>query len=157
MTAPDMGVIVRTVIMVLAASLSFGVMPTAPRPQQTADRKVPDLVIRSLAGRDLFNFYCASCHGVDGKGAGHVAPALKTRPPDLTTLAERNRGTFPVAKVEDIIRGDKRAATAAHGSSDMPVWGPIFQGLDSRKEINDARIENLVKFIESIQVKVKAD
>jgi mono/diheme cytochrome c family protein len=157
MTAPEMGVIVRTVIMVLAASLSVGVMPTAPRPQQTADRKTPDLIIRSLAGRDLFNFYCASCHGVDGKGGGHVAAALRTLPPDLTMLTERNGGTFPGAKVEEVIRGDKRAAAAAHGSSDMPVWGPIFRGLDSRKEVNDARIENLVKYIESIQAKVKAD
>lgn len=147
----------RTVMMVLAASLSLVAMPTAPIPQQPTERKVPDLVIRSMAGRDLFNFYCASCHGVDGKGGGHVAPALKTRPPDLTTLAERNGGVFPAAKVEEVIRGGKRAAAAAHGSSDMPVWGPIFRGLDSRKEVNDARIENLVKFIESIQVKVKAD
>jgi 3'-phosphoadenosine 5'-phosphosulfate sulfotransferase len=72
-------------------------------------------------------------------------------------LTERNGGTFPGAKVEEVIRGDKRAAAAAHGSSDMPVWGPIFRGLDSRKEVNDARIENLVKYIESIQAKVKAD
>jgi mono/diheme cytochrome c family protein len=148
---------VRTVIMALAVSFSIVAMQAAPIPQQTTERKVPDLVIRSLAGRDLFTFYCASCHGVDGKGGGHVAPALKTRPPDLTTLAQRNGGTFPAAKVEEVIRGDQRAAAAAHGSTDMPVWGPIFRGLDSAKEINDARIENLVKFIESIQARVKAD
>lgn len=147
----------RTVMIVLAASFSIVAMPTAPIPQQTTERKVPDLIIRSLAGRDLFNFYCASCHGVDGKGGGHVAPALKTRPPDLTTLAQQNGGTFPAAKVDEVIRGEARATASAHGSSDMPVWGPIFRGLDSRKEVNDARIENLVKYIESIQAKVKAD
>ena len=38
----------------------------------------------------------------------------------------------------------------------MPVWGPIFKGLDSRDAINAARIENLVKYIESIQAKAKA-
>ena len=45
---------------------------------QTVDRKIPDLVILSVAGKDLFEFYCASCHGRDGKGNGPVAPALKT-------------------------------------------------------------------------------
>jgi mono/diheme cytochrome c family protein len=142
---------------VLAASLSVALVLAAAPLAQTPDKKAPDLVIRSLAGRDLFNFYCASCHGIDGKGGGHVAPALKTKPPDLTLLTQRNGGTFPASKVQEVVRGDKRAAAASHGSSDMPVWGPIFQGLDSRKEINDARIESLVKFIESIQVKAKAD
>jgi mono/diheme cytochrome c family protein len=124
---------------------------------QSPVQKPPDLVIRSLAGRDLFDFYCASCHGRDGKGGGHVAPVLKTTPSDLTTLTERNKGTFPAAMVEDVIRGGKKASTAAHGSSDMPVWGPIFKGLDSRNEVNEVRIENLVKYIESIQAKAKAD
>jgi mono/diheme cytochrome c family protein len=142
---------------ILVASFSVAIGLTAAPPGQTPAQKLPDLVIRSVAGRDLFNFYCASCHGIDGKGGGHVAPALKTRPPDLTVLTRQNGGTFPAAKVEEIIRGETRAPASAHGSSDMPVWGPIFRGLDSRQEVNDARIENLVKYIESIQAKVKAN
>jgi mono/diheme cytochrome c family protein len=148
---------VRTAMTILVASFSVAIGLTAAPPGQTPAQKLPDLVIRSVAGRDLFNFYCASCHGIDGKGGGHVAPALKTRPPDLTVLTRQNGGTFPAAKVEEIIRGETRAPASAHGSSDMPVWGPIFRGLDSRKDVNDARIENLVKYIESIQAKVKAD
>ena len=77
-------------------------------------------------------------------------------PPDLTTLIQRNRGTFPADKLEAFIKGEGRLSTPAHGSSDMPVWGPIFKGLDSRDVVNAARIENLVKYIESIQVKTKA-
>jgi mono/diheme cytochrome c family protein len=148
---------VRTAMTILVASFSVAIGLTAAPPGQTPAQKPPDLVIRSVAGRDLFNFYCASCHGIDGKGGGHVAPALKTRPPDLTVLTRQNGGTFPAAKVEEIIRGETRAPASAHGSSDMPVWGPIFRGLDSRQEVNDARIENLVKYIESIQAKVKAN
>jgi mono/diheme cytochrome c family protein len=147
--------IVRTVTAILAALLSVGLALTAA-PVQTPEQKAPDFVIRSVSGRDLFNFYCASCHGVDAKGNGHVAPTLKTRPPDLTTLTQRNGGAFPASKVEDVIRGGTGAPASAHGSSDMPVWGPIFRGLDNRKEVNDARIENLVKYIESIQARVKA-
>ena len=115
---------------------------------QTTGRKNPDLVIKSVAGQDLFEFYCASCHGRDGKGNGRVAPALKVPPPDLTTLAQQNRGTFPAARVEGVIKGEERLSTPAHGASDMPVWGPIFKGLDSRDEVNQQRIENLVKYID---------
>lgn len=147
----------RTATAVLTASLSVALVLTAAPMAQAPEHKPPDVVIRSLAGRDLFNFYCASCHGIDGKGKGRVAPALKTQPPDLTQLTQHNGGTFPASKVEEVIRGGTRTAASAHGSSDMPVWGPIFRGLDSRKEVNDARIENLVKYIESIQAKVKAD
>jgi mono/diheme cytochrome c family protein len=123
---------------------------------QTTGRKNPDFVISSLAGKDLFEFYCASCHGRDGKGKGRAAPALKVPPPDLTTLAQQNHGTFPAARVESVLKGEEQLSTPAHGASDMPVWGPIFKGLDSRGEINQQRIENLVKYIESIQAKAKA-
>src|SRR4029453_13164329 len=136
-----------------AMTLLSGYAISAQGPVQ----KAPDLVIRSLEGRHPCDFYCASCHGRDGKGGGHVAPALKAPPPDLTTLTARNKGTFPAAMVEDVIRGGKRASTAAHGSSEMPVWGPIFKGLDNRDEVNEARIENLFKYIKSIQSKAKAD
>lgn len=140
----------------LSATLMF--MPRLPllSAAQTTNPKNPDMVIRSMAGRDLFQFYCASCHGVDGKGNGHAARALKVTPPDLTTLIQRNRGTFPADKLEAFIKGEERLSTPAHGSTDMPVWGPIFKGLDSRDAVNAARIETLVKYIESIQAKAKA-
>ncbi len=109
-----------------------------------------------MAGRDLFEFYCASCHGRDGKGGGRAAPALKVAPPDLTTLTERNRGVFPSERVGALIKGEGQLSTPAHGSSDMPVWGPIFKGLDSRDAVNAARIEAIVKHIDSLQVRSKA-
>ena len=37
--------------------------------QQTI-RENPPLVIDSLYGPDVFAFYCAPCHGRDGKGSG---------------------------------------------------------------------------------------
>ena len=42
---------------------------------------------------------------------------------------------------------------AAHGSREMPVWGPIFSGLDPSPARTQMRIENLVQYIESIQQK----
>jgi len=119
--------------------------------QQTG-RTPPPLLIPSVSGGDLFRFYCASCHGREGKGDGPVASALNRRPSDLTTIAKRNGGRFPTDRVERFVTGD-REPSLAHGSADMPVWGPIFQALDPQDRMNRIRIENVVAFIESIQSK----
>src|SRR4051794_35129092 len=109
-------------------------------------------MIPSTSGGDLFRFYCATCHGRDGKGDGPLAAALYRRPSDLTLIARRNGGQFPVGRIEQFVTGD-REPTLEHGSKDMPVWGPIFQALDSHEAMNRVRIANLVAFIESIQAK----
>jgi mono/diheme cytochrome c family protein len=120
---------------------------------QTTGPKNPPLVISSMDGRDLFDFYCASCHGRDGKGAGPVVSALRLPPPDLTTIAARNGGTFPRARMEAFVTGDQDRLPRAHGSKDMPVWGPIFRGLDPDDTMNKVRVANVLGYIESIQVK----
>ena len=79
-------------------------------------------------------------------------PCLNRRPPDLTTMARRNGGRFLTDRVERFVTGN-REPTMAHGSADMPVWGPIFQVLDPQDRMNRIRIENVVAFIESIQAK----
>lgn len=103
-----------------------------------------------LTGRETFEFYCASCHGRDGTGNGPLASALKTVPADLTTLAARNGGQFPPDRVRALI-AEGREDMVAHGSSDMPVWGPILRMLESPDRAVETRIENLVQYIESIQ------
>lgn len=118
---------------------------------QTTGPKTPALIIPSMYGQDLFNFYCASCHGRDGKGRGPVAPALNVSPPDLTTLAARHDGKFPKAFVESFVTGNRVPLVPAHGSKDMPVWGPIFRALDPNTTANRVRIENIVGYIEAIQ------
>jgi mono/diheme cytochrome c family protein len=120
---------------------------------QTTGRTRPPLVIRSTAGTDLFAFYCASCHGRDGTGSGPVAGALKTPPPDLTRLAQRHGGAFPRQRVEAFVTNDGAVLSSAHGTSDMPVWGPIFRGLDPSDTLTSVRIGNLVAHIESMQVR----
>ena len=87
------------------------------------------LLTPSLAGRDNFNAYCSPCHGRDGTGNGPVASALKTRPANLTMLARRAGGTFPARRVEAFITNGG-TKLAAHGSSEMPVWGPTFLALE---------------------------
>ena len=112
----------------------------------------PTFVPPSMSGRDTFNYYCASCHGRDARGNGPVASTLKTRPANLTKLAANNHGQFPIERVKAIVT-QGRPDTPAHGSSDMPVWGPIFQSLDPSDPIARARIDNVVAYLESIQVK----
>lgn len=120
--------------------------------QRTSQGAPPALIIESITGQDSFTFYCAPCHGRSGRGDGPVAAALKTAPPDLTALARRNGGTFPRADVLSFVTGTTRTLPA-HGPSDMPVWGPIFRSLDPSDTRTKVRIENVVAFVESIQIK----
>lgn len=120
---------------------------------QTTGRQNPPLVIRSLTGRDLFAFYCATCHGRDGTGNGPVANALKVPPPDLTLLARRSGGAFPRQRVESFVTNDGDARTTSHGTAEMPVWGPVFRGLDPSDTLAKIRIANVVTYLESIQAK----
>jgi hypothetical protein len=123
---------------------------TAPAAQSSRAGDPPRLIIESMTGEDSFMFYCAPCHGVTGRGDGPVVPVLKTVPRDLTTLAKSNAGTFPRSAVIAFVTGTSRAV-AAHGGTDMPVWGPIFRALDPSDARVKVRIENIVRFIESIQ------
>ena len=103
-------------------------------------------------GQQMFQDYCAACHGLDGKGRSPLGSSLTKRPVDLTTLAKRNSGTFPTPYVTDLLRFGPRLA--AHSSSEMPVWGPIFQYVEHSNEAAvRQRIKNLCGFLESIQEK----
>ena len=106
-------------------------------------------LIRSLEGPDLFRAYCAPCHGLDAKGRGPAASALKTRVPDLTILARNNGGQFPSNRVRRTILGDE--VRMSHGSREMPIWGPIFHQIEADVDWGNVRLENLVNYLESIQ------
>lgn len=116
---------------------------------QTARQQTRPLISESLAGADSFDRYCAVCHGPGGRGDGPVASTLRTRPADLTSLTQRNDGAFPRDRVRDLITGTGHALPA-HGTTEMPVWGPIFQAFESDARAR-VRIANLVNYVESIQ------
>ena len=94
---------------------------------------------------------CASCHGVDGKGQGPVAPALRSKVPDLTLIMRRAAGEFPRVRIRNIIEGTE--SPVAHGSREMPVWGPVFHQIDADQDLGDVRVDNLATYIQSIQRK----
>lgn len=65
------------------------------------------------SGKELYQAYCASCHGIGGQGNGPVASALKTPPTDLTLLSKNNSGKYPEMHVLHAIEGE-------HGRSSWP-------------------------------------
>ena len=127
---------------------AFCVTGWAVRAEQSPPQ-APRILIDSLAGRDSFERYCAACHGLDGRGNGPVAAALRTRPADLTTLKRRSDGAYPADRIREYITGTGRAL-AAHGTTEMPVWGPMFRAFESDAQTRE-RIANLVAYIETQQ------
>lgn len=106
----------------------------------------------AASGKEMYDSYCAVCHGKDGKGNGPAASALKTPPTDLTALSKNNGGKYPSLKVSATIRGD--ANIPAHGTKDMPVWGSLFWGMSQGHESEvQQRIANLTKYVETLQPK----
>jgi mono/diheme cytochrome c family protein len=102
------------------------------------------------AGAQLFQTYCASCHGVTGHGDGPIAGEFRKIPPDLTKYSARNGGVFPNERVRHIIDG---RGVPAHGNREMPVWGDAFRsgrGGLSAEGVN-ARIDAIVRYLKTIQ------
>lgn len=109
-------------------------------------------------GKREYETKCAVCHGKDGKGSGPYADQLKRSLPDLTTLAQRNGGVFPVSRTYEAIEG----AGKGHGPRDMPVWGLDYtaQATEALPDLpyNQAlyvrtRIMALLEYLNQLQLK----
>jgi len=142
----------------LAVVIAIGFMVAAlasPAGAQTATNKkikqAPVTPISDIAGGATFQAYCSACHGAGGHGNGPAAWALKAPPSDLTLISKRAGGQFPFASVRSKIAGDE--VIAAHGSREMPTWGPLFKAVDSSTSVAELRLANLVKYLEEIQAK----
>lgn len=108
-------------------------------------------LINSIRGENLYKAYCASCHGIDAKGNGPMAAWMKVAPPDLTRIAARNGGKFPLARVDRIISGEE-SLPSGHGTRAMPIWGPAFSQVDRDQDLGRVRIDNLARYLGDIQV-----
>lgn len=90
------------------------------------------------SAKAYFDWYCAQCHGDDGKGKGvnSSVPQLPVGPMDLTSGKEMSR-----------FDGPKIVKTLTHGGpvntldSLMPPWGNRFTA---------AEIEQLMKYVRGL-------
>ena len=137
---------VFALILLIAA---FAIAQTANKPQVNV---VPAPYTPADSGKAMYDAYCASCHGIEGKGDGPAAPAMKNSVPDLTVLARSRGGQYPSFEVAEILRVTR--PLSSHGSADMPVWGPIFSKMSQQNNAEiQQRIRNLNEYVESLQQK----
>lgn len=104
------------------------------------------------SGEADYRHYCASCHGLNGKGRGiwNGTPV-----PDLTQLRRKNGGKFPFEDVYRVVDG--RSKWPWHQRRpDMPYWGQVLQEEEKEpgaKAKVEARIAAIVDYIRSLQEK----
>jgi mono/diheme cytochrome c family protein len=123
---------------------------SAQTPHPAKDGPKDAHLIASIQGPALYKAYCASCHGSDAKGFGPMAASLKVPPADLTRISARNGNAFPLARVSRIISGEE-VLPNGHGTSEMPVWGPIFSRVDADQDLGRVRIDNLSRYLSQLQ------
>lgn len=137
----------RVPMVVLVSVVAVGIFASS----QERDQRQPPIL--PVDGASVFRNYCAACHGPGGRGDGPVAKALKGKVPDLTTLSRRNGGVFPATHVRSTIMSAPGNLLPAHGSRQMPIWGPIFHDIEFDQDLGNVRLENVTKYLESMQRK----
>lgn len=107
----------------------------------------------AMSGEDLYRRFCASCHGVEGRGDGPVAASLRVEVPDLTLIARRAGGADARERILRIIDG--RYIIAAHGTRLMPVWGEDLTRLEignpDAERSTQVIIGRLADYVSSLQ------
>jgi mono/diheme cytochrome c family protein len=134
----------------LALLTAAAAVLATPAFAQTTIKKQPIQPIADISGAGSYKAYCSVCHGPSAKGDGPAAKALVKPPSDLTQIAKRSNGKYNPLAVRSHIVGD--TAVAAHGTRDMPMWGPVFSSADG-SGATALRVKNLVDYIETIQAK----
>lgn len=132
----------------LMATAAFGIAQT-----NTQIKTVPVKQTSPASGKQMYDTYCAVCHGADGRGNGPAAVALKAAPTNLVQLAKQNGGRFPDAHVYAVLQFGTE--TTAHGTKDMPVWGTALRSLNpgtpSPEMQEHQRLANLTNYLKTIQ------
>jgi mono/diheme cytochrome c family protein len=136
----------RAAFLVIVGSLAISATGALAQ-QKPKIEQAPIPRVSAADGKEMFAAYCAACHGKAAKGDGPAAAALKKAPADLTTLSARNKGDFPEVRVRRYIEGLDEVA--AHGTREMPVWGPLFRDLN--RDTAALRIEALAGYLKSLQ------
>lgn len=138
--------------LILTALAAIAALGAALAQQSKSTVVIPIERTSAANGKQMYVNYCASCHGLDGKGNGPVATALKQQPTDLTVLSKNNGGKYPAAHMAAVLQYGPDIPS--HGTAEMPVWGPILGKMDqARPSDRMLRINNLSRYVETLQVK----
>jgi mono/diheme cytochrome c family protein len=144
-------ILVAGAMLLVAGAQSYHVLAASPGELTSSKTKL---------GEYEYKTYCASCHGVSGKGDGALAKMLNTAPSDLTLIAKRHNGEFQREMVANVIDG--RIYIMLHGQRDMPVWGDWFNrevsyeklfGFKVNNLVVAARVDALVAYVQGLQQK----
>jgi mono/diheme cytochrome c family protein len=141
----------KSIWLIIMVAGGFLLLPQSGAADQTVViEKVPiDLELLGLReGAELYQGYCAVCHGPAAKGDGPAAPALEAIPTDLTHLTIRNGGKFPSLSVMHTISG--RFQEAGY-HSEMPAWEQVFLAATGDPLGSRLRVRNVTDYLESIQ------
>lgn len=106
-----------------------------------------------MVGQQEYLSACAACHGGAADGNGELAAMFKVRVPDLTGIAKRNDGVFPLLEVIQAIDG--RAVIRGHGNP-MPVFGNRYReeagtAVLGAEALARGRVLELALYLQSIQ------
>jgi mono/diheme cytochrome c family protein len=121
-----------------------------PGPGPTADERAAWI----QNGHRSFDSFCATCHGLDARGEGPLAPLLTIEPTDLTRCAARRGGEFPTDAMHARIDGSLEVR--GHGTAEMPSWGRILTIVEDPDDPDERarvwrEIREIVLYLESIQ------
>ena len=136
----------------LLATLSASQPQSSANEQSVPGKKLKIVHIANVdptSGAQMYQSYCASCHGTQGKGNGPAVEFLKTPPPDLTRLSLINGGEYPEARV--FAKLSRSPHPQGEASLTMPDWDRLFRSLDSSRSQVNLRAYNLTAYIQSLQ------
>ena len=100
--------------------------------------------VNSVDGGEVYDAYCAVCHGPTGRGNGAAARFLDAPVPSLSQIADRD-GSFDPRHVKNhvICRSGEQAR--------MADWKSIFKNNYAEEGIAEVALFNVVEHLEHLQ------
>ena len=128
------------ILSLLIGILGCGEQKTAknitPKPPLTTESQTLEPIVVSAKTRETYQWYCAQCHGIKGKGDGINAKFL-TVPPRNHTKAEY----LETRTDEQFFEAIKFGGLSVGRAPCMPAWG---------NTLNDSTIHELVRYIREL-------
>jgi mono/diheme cytochrome c family protein len=110
--------------------------PVAPPRPLAVTPPAPAVLPASAETRRTYQWYCAQCHGAQGKGDGINAPHLTVKPLDHTKAEYLSTRTD-----EQLFNTIQRGGLAVGRAPCMPSWGHT---------LDEDTIRNLVKYVREL-------